>query len=210
MTQASTGRFGRPTAACRQGALAQATDCFLAGERVEMVAIAREIGVARASMYRWFKAREILLGEMLAALGERRLAAHRRASTGGGAVALVETLSGYSQELLSSIGLRALLAREPERALRILTSSDGIVQPRIIAAVERLIDAEVQARRFVPSVAPGTLAYAVVRLGEAFIYNDAAIGSRGDIARLHEVHAALLGVRPDSSRGCTHQVDEQA
>lgn len=185
---------------CRQDALALATDRFLAGERVEVVAIAREIGVGRATMYRWFTAREVLLGEMLAALAERRLAAHRRASVGSGATALVATFSGYSQELLASVGLRALLAREPERALRILTSSDGIVQPRVIAAVERLIDAEVQARRFVPSVEPATLAYAVVRLGEAFIYNDAAIGNQGDIARLHEVHAALLGVRPDSPR----------
>jgi hypothetical protein len=38
------------------------------------------------------------------------------------------------------------------------------------------------------------LAYALVRLGEAFLYNDALAGIRGDTERLRQVEAALLGV----------------
>jgi hypothetical protein len=38
------------------------------------------------------------------------------------------------------------------------------------------------------------LAYAIVRLGEAFLYNDALAGIRGDTERLHQVEAALFGV----------------
>ena len=37
-----------------------------------------------------------------------------------------------------------------------------------------------------------TLAYAIVRLVEAFLYNDAAAGLRGDADRLRVVLAALL------------------
>jgi hypothetical protein len=33
-----------------------------------------------------------------------------------------------------------------------------------------------------------------VRLGEAFLYNDALTGIRGDTQRLRQVEAALLGV----------------
>jgi hypothetical protein len=87
-----------------------------------------------------------------------------------------------------------LLANEQERALRILTSSAGVVQPRVVAAVERLICAEVDAGAFAPAVAPGSLAYAIVRLAEAFLYNDAIAGIRGDTERLREVEAVLLGV----------------
>jgi hypothetical protein len=36
----------------------------------------------------------------------------------------------------------------------------------------------------------------MVRLFEAFVYNDAAAGIRGDIDRLREVEAALLGLAP--------------
>jgi hypothetical protein len=42
-------------------------------------------------------------------------------------------------------------------------------------------------------MAAGTLAYAIVRLAESFLYNDAIIGIRGDTERLREVQALLLG-----------------
>ncbi len=197
MAEVLTGnpsRPGRPAAATRRAALSSARARFLAGERVDVQAIARELGLARATMHRWFQTRESLLGEMLAALAERRIAIIRRETPGGGAPALLEAFDRFNRELAEARGLRALLAHEQERALRILTSSGGIVQPRVVAAVERMIEAEVQAGRFVPSVAPATLAYAIVRLGEAFMYNDAIVGMRGDTERLRMVEAALLGV----------------
>jgi AcrR family transcriptional regulator len=194
MTQLAAGRPGRPAASTRHAALALATDRFLAGERIDVQAIARELGLARATMHRWFQTRDALLGEMLATLAERRVAAARSATAGSGAVALLATCDRVNREFAGSHGLRALLMQEHERALRILTSSGGVVQPRMVAAVQRMIEAEVAADAFAPPVAPGVLAYAIVRLGEAFLYNDAVVGIRGDVDRLLEVQAALLGV----------------
>jgi hypothetical protein len=57
-----------------------------------------------------------------------------------------------------------------------------------------MIEAEAAAGRYEPPADPETLAYAIVRLCEAFLYNDAAFGIRGDHERLREVQAALLGV----------------
>ncbi len=194
MARVATGRPGRPAASTPQAALELATDRFLAGERVDVQAIAQELGLARATMHRWFQTRESLLGELLATLAEERLLAIRRRIGGSGAPALLETFDRFNREVAANPGMRALLAREQERALRVLTSSAGIVQPRVVAAIESLIDAEVQAGRLVPPVAPEVLAYAIVRLGEAFLYNDALAGIRGDTERLREVEAALLGV----------------
>jgi len=194
MTSLATGRPGRPAASTRQAALELATERFLAGERVDVQAIARELGLARATMHRWFQTRELLLGELLASLAERRLAAIRHDVGGSGPTALLETLDRFNREIAENHGMRALLAQEPERALRILASGDGIVQPRVVVGMERLIEAEVQAGTFVPPILPGVLAYAIVRLGEAFLYNDAVTGIRGDTDRLRQVEAALLGV----------------
>lgn len=194
MTSLATGRPGRPAASTRQAALELATERFLAGERVDVQAIARELGLARATMHRWFQTRELLLGELLASLAERRLAAIRHDVGGSGPTALLETLDRFNREIAENHGMRALLAQEPERALRILASGDGIVQPRVVVGMERLIEAEVQAGTFVPPILPGVLAYAIVRLGEAFLYNDAVTGIRGDTERLRQVEAALLGV----------------
>jgi AcrR family transcriptional regulator len=193
MTRVAPGRPGRPAAATRQAALALATERFLAAERIDIQAIARELGLARATMHRWFQTRDTLLGELLATLGEQRLRAIRAETPGGGAHALLETFDRFNRELATTKGMRFLLAQEQERALRILTSSGGVVQPRIVAAVESMIVAEVQAGRYTPVVAPNALAYAIVRLGEAFLYNDAIVGIRGDTQRLREVEGALLG-----------------
>ncbi len=194
MTRVATGRPGRPAAATKEAALALATKRFLAGERVDVQAIARELGLARATMHRWFQTRETLVGEVVATLGERRLLALRAETGGSGASALLETFDRFNREVAATEGMRVLLEHEQERALRILTVSSGIVQPRIVGAIERIIDEEVDAGRYSPKVAPNTLAYAIVRLGEAFLYNDAIVGIRGDTDRLREIEAALLGV----------------
>ncbi|HEY2571860.1 MAG TPA: QsdR family transcriptional regulator [Solirubrobacteraceae bacterium] len=193
MTRGAPGRPGRPAAATREAALALATERFLAGERIDIQAIARELGLARATMHRWFQTRETLLGELLATLAEQRLAAIRAELPDGGAHALLETADRFNRELAATRGMRVFLAQEQERALRILTSSGGIVQPRVVATIERMILEEEQAGRYTPTVAPNALAYAIVRLGEAFLYNDAIVGIRGDTERLREIEAALLG-----------------
>jgi len=194
MTRVATGRPGRPAAATREDALTLAGERFLAGERVDVRGIALELGLGRATMHRWFGTRESFLGEVLAALAEERLAHIRDAIAGSGPRALLDCFDSFNRELAATNGLRALLANEQERALRVLTSSGGVVQPRMVAAVERLIRAEVDAGTFAPAIAPASLAYAIVRLAESFLYNDAIIGIRGDTERLREIEAVLLGV----------------
>jgi len=198
MTNAATTRPGRPAAATRDEVLTLARGRFLAAERVDMKALARELGLARATMHRWFGTREELLGEMLADLAEERLLAIRRRTPGSGAGALLECFDRFNRELAATKGLGALLAQERERAFRILSSGAGAVQPRMVALVERMIDEEIEAGHFRASIAPPTLAYAIVRLAESFLYNDAMFGIRGDTQRLQELEAVLLGVDPRS------------
>jgi len=188
----TTGRPGRPAAASRPDALRLATSRFLAGERIDVQAIARELGLARATMHRWFHTRELLLGELLADLGVRRLKALRARAVGKGAPALLDSFDSFNRELASSHGLRTFVAQEPEVASRVLTSGSGLVQPRIVAAIQELIEDEARAG-YRPALAPDLLAYAIVRLAEAFLYNDAAAGVAGETDRLREIEAALLG-----------------
>ena len=194
MGDVATARPGRPSAATRDEALALATRRFLAAERVDVQAIARELGLARATMHRWFGTRDQLLGEMLANLAEERILAIRRKTPGRGPRALLACFDRFNREVAATRGLGVLLAQEQERALRILISSGGAVQPRMVALIERLLDEEVEAGAFAPAIAPRTLAYAIVRLAESFLYNDAMVGILGDTERLHEVEAVLLGV----------------
>jgi AcrR family transcriptional regulator len=167
---------------------------YLAGERVDLTIIAGELGLSRATIYRWFGSREALVGEVIARelelLIERKRADVRRR----GAAGLLDVFDRVNRSLSRAAALRRLLDQERDGAMRLLTSSGGVVQPRAVAAVQALIDDEVASGFYDPPAAPRTLAYAIVRLAEAFIYNDAAIGIRGDHDALHEVEAALLGI----------------
>lgn len=173
---------------------------FLDGRRVDLTVVARQLGLGRATIYRWFGSRDALLGEIVASELEQIVAHHRGKVRRRGAAGLLEVFDRINRTLSQAQPLRRLLEQERESALRLLTSGGGPVQPRAVACIQALIDAEVSAGRYRPPADTGTLAYAIVRLADAFIYNDAAIGIRGDWERLHRVEAALLGVAPTGGR----------
>jgi AcrR family transcriptional regulator len=176
--------------------LRAATDRFLSGQRVDVTVIARSLGVSRATIHRWFGSRERLLGEVIATELELLIARARKRVRKRGSAGLLEVFDQINRALARSTALRRLVEEEPGGALRVLTSSGGIVQPRAVACVQGLISVEVEAGRYDPPAEPATLAFAIVRLAEAFLYNDAAFGIRGDHERLREIEAALLGVSP--------------
>ena len=197
MTAPSTAhvrRRGRRPAASREDVLAAALHAYLHGERVDVQAIAGELGLGRTTVYRWFGSREGLIGEVVVRAAEPLFDEARAGARGRGAAALLDTFDRINQGLASAPALRSFLELERD-ALRILTSSGGPVQPRMVAKIQGYIEAEMQ-RGFDPPVDPATLAYAIVRLAEAFLFNDATAGVRGDVDRLREIEAALLGIRP--------------
>jgi AcrR family transcriptional regulator len=201
------GKRGRPATASPDDVLALVTELYLAGQRVDITVVASRLGLGRATIYRWFGSREALLGEVVARQLELLVRRKRAEVRKRGAEGLLEVLDRVNRTLTRSSALRTLLEQERDSAMRLLTSSAGPVQPRAMACVKSMIDEEVAAGRYEPPADTGTLAYAVVRLCEAFLYNDAAIGIRGDYERLREVQAALLGIphrpplhRPPRSR----------
>jgi AcrR family transcriptional regulator len=188
-------------AATREQVLEVARSEFVEGRRLDVRAIAAEVGVARATVYRWFGSRDGLLGEMIARDAEDYFRRVRARVGGHGGPALLETFDQINRGLAGSDALRRFLEQERESALRTLTSSGGIVEPRAVSVIADLIEAEVRSGAYDPPVEAPTLAYAIVGLANAFLYNDAVAGIRGDVDRLREVEAALLGVSgPASSR----------
>ena len=185
---------GRPAAATREELLGEARRRFLAGERVELQDVAQRLGLARMTVYRWFGSRDGLMGEVLAQLGEGLVDAAAARTREHGRRGLLELFGHVNRDVASSQALRSYLRREGLPALRVLTASDGVVHPRIVAAIERVIRSELAGQDAVGAVDPGTLAFAIVRLAESFLYNDASSDIRGDVDRLRDVQAALLGI----------------
>jgi AcrR family transcriptional regulator len=195
----SARRRGRPPAASREDVLETALHRYLRGQRIDVQAIAAELGLGRATLYRWFGSREDLIGEVLVQAAEPLLDAARAKARGRGGRALLDTFDRFNRSLADAPALRTFVEQERDAALRIITAG-GVVQPRIVARITGLIEEEAEAGRYEPPVEPSTLGYAIVRLAEAFLFNDTAAGMRGDVDRLREVEAALLGVSPGANR----------
>src|SRR6476659_6932315 len=197
----SARRPGRPAAATREQVLDAALYRYLRGRRVDIQAIAAELGLGRPTVHRWFGTRETLTGEVIVLAAEPVLAAARAGARGRGGPALLDTFARFNRSLADAPALRQFVEAERETALRILTSRKGVVQPRIVGMITDLIDDEARRGRYDPPVEPSTLGYAIVRLAEAFLFNDAALGSRADLDRLRDVEAALLNVPVGGDQG---------
>jgi AcrR family transcriptional regulator len=185
---------GRPAAASREDVVDAGLYRYLRGRRVDVQAIAAELGVGRATIYRWFGSREKLIGEVIIRATEPVLAEARSGLQGKGGPGLLDTFDRFNRALADAPALRAFLEQEHDAALRIIASGGGLVQPRMVELIAALISEEAVAGTYEPPVEPSTLGYAIVRLAEAFLFNDAVAGIRGDVDRLREVEAALLGV----------------
>ena len=191
---ADAPRRGRPAGATREDVLGLAMSRFLRGRRIDVQEIASELGIGRTTIYRWFGSRDDLIGEVVVRAAEPLLKEARDGVRRRGALGLLETFDRFNRQIAEAPALLRFVESEREAALRVITSGASKVQPRIVEMITELIGAEVDAGRYEPPVEPSTLGYAIVRIAEAFLYNDAAAGMRGDVDRLREVQGALLGI----------------
>jgi AcrR family transcriptional regulator len=173
-------------------ALGLARRRWLAGERLDMGALAKELGISRATLYSWVGSRERLIGEVLWSFAEQGMAQARTAATGTGAGYIVEVFDRFTHANASFAPLRRFIEQDPELALRVLTSKEGPVQERMIAVARELLAEQVDAGKLVPALDIDTLAYLLVRVAESFVYSDIITGSEPDVQKAIEVVRLLL------------------
>jgi AcrR family transcriptional regulator len=179
----------RPTPAA---AFAHARAIFRAGGRIDMVALAAEVGVARATLYRWTGDRDRLLADLCMAELEAIIDYLDRTTRGTGAKRVGRVASGFLEILSDNPVLQRFLTHEGEHGLGLVTAPDGHVRPRIVDLVVRLIEREASDRGYRPPADPGMLADAMVSLGERFLYHNGDPGMNPDPANAQLAYNLLL------------------
>lgn len=154
---------------------------WLSGERLDIGKLAEELGVGRATVFRWVGSREQLYGEVVSAAFTATLDWARRASTGTGAAFLTAVTRNLLASLLASEPLRSFIRHDPEFAMRIVMSSQSPVERRVITSVRALIEGEVAAGHLAPAMDTDSLAYVITRIAESFLYRDVLSGDEPDI-----------------------------
>jgi AcrR family transcriptional regulator len=175
-----------------ESAFSVARRWFLAGRRIDMRELAAELGISRATLFRRVGNRDRLLGEILWSLTESVFGEEYRAGTGSGAELVAGTVSRFVLTVNAAEPFREFLRREPERALRVLTTKASVVQRRTIDTLAGVIQGEVDRGALVPPLPVRDLAYLVVRIAESFIYTDIITGEEPDAGKAHAAVTALL------------------
>lgn len=170
-----------------------ARHAFLEGRRLEMKELAGELGVSRATVFRWVGGRDQLLSEVVWSVAEPTWhAAVAAAGSRQGGSLLVESVTGFASATITSSPFMDFVQREPERSLRLLTTNATPFQTRLVAAFEKLVSQEVAAGRLEPPMPVHDLAYLMLRIAEAFVYSDVIAGEIPDPEKVHQALTALL------------------
>jgi Tetracyclin repressor-like, C-terminal domain len=181
------------TSATPAAAFRAARRMYLQGQRVDMRALAAELDISRDTLYRWTGHRDQLLADVVWSLSdevfERAKADHPEHT---GRDRLLAIFSQHVGVLVKAEPLHTFLQQETHAALRILTSPDGGVQPRTVRKLADLYLEEQAAGAFQPRIDAAALAYAVVRVTEGFIYNDAIATVEPAVERAAQIVALLL------------------
>jgi AcrR family transcriptional regulator len=165
---------------------------FLAPERVDMSALADELGVNRVTLYRWFGSRDRLLVEVVWSLTRELLSRVDRGTRGQGSERIVRIIGRFLDAVITNPGMQRWLEEEGEHAMRLLTRHETDFQPRLIAAIEDLLRQETASGAIDLPVDLHELAYVIVRLIESYTYLDLITGERPDAQRAEPILRMLL------------------
>ncbi len=160
-----------------------------------MQGLADELGISRVTLFRRVGSREALLSKALWMLTQRTLetaTARWEAERPEGELHTPGTGRYINAIVSQSNGLRRLLEDEPALTIRVLTDPHGQVQTGVVTFVEELLRRDIAEFGLVTLIEPGALAYALVRLGESFLYADVLAARKPDVVTVDRLQRDLI------------------
>jgi AcrR family transcriptional regulator len=208
LTRASAGRAAEASRAPRSSSkidlsariVSTAARWIYEGKRLDMQGLADELGVSRVTLFRRVGGREELLSQALWRLTERMLAIAVElweAERPEGELHTPGTIRHINAMVAGSAGLRRLLDDEPTLTMRVLTDPAGRIQSGFVAFNEELLRRDMEEFGLVTIIEPSALAYALLRLGESFLYADVLAARKPDVETANRLQQALIeGILP--------------
>lgn len=148
---------------------------------MELRTLASEVGVSRGTVHRWVGSREQLLGEVLWSLAADTWSIAIAERPRPGPHGVIDVLSRFVRTVTSHPGMIHYLETEPEMALRTLTARHSVVQPRMVATIQQLVEAEARADLIRPEIDIHALAYTLIRISESWVYTNLITGEEPDL-----------------------------
>jgi len=166
---------------------------FMHAQRIELQKLARELGISRATAYRWAGSADQLVGEVLASLTRDSFERLVKASVDkSGSDRVLYVLSEWMRSAHAFSPLRRFLRRNPEAGLKVVASKDGPVQAATIDSIRDLLIQETEAGHFSLPVDPAVMAFALTRMIESFLYADVISRVEPDLDNASKILGLML------------------
>ncbi len=134
-----------------------------------MSALATQLGIGRATLYRWVGNREDLLSTVLAEGTERTFRAAIKDADGEGIPLLLDCMRRFMHGVLDTPALKSLTQREPLLFLRLATMP-GAIEGRAAELIGELLQQEVANGRVQLSLPVPVMAEAIIRICDSHLY----------------------------------------
>lgn len=159
-------------------------------QRVDLVELAQICEVNRATLYRWFGSRDALLAEVLWRLSMRIIHSVIKGIPGTSLSGLMLSIQGYLKIVSTHKGQIHFLKNEPEVAARVLFTGESSIRNRLINILLVYLPRYRVFKEGDPQVK--TLAVAIVRLGETFLYGDRLGDSEPQLEEYFKIISLLM------------------
>lgn len=157
---------------------------------IDLQALADDLAVSRATLYRVIEGRDRVLGDVVWWFGRRHYRRAREEVGGSGIEQAIGVLRRFGETILAQESFRQFLADEPDVAARVLFTPSGGVHERFVQANAQLL------RETAPSgelpFDLDTTAYVVSRVYESMWYADLLSHREPDLDVADRVATAVL------------------
>lgn len=173
----------------REDVVRLARQRYVTQERIDMQALATELGIGRTTLYRWVGDRDSLVSEVLS---EMAVSVIRNSTKNAKGQGLDRTVDGIRRFMVTSADfapLRHLIQTEPELGLRVMLAPGSAVSVAIIGELR----AEIERTR--PDWAgekAAELADVLTQIGMAYEWGNIAVRSEPEIDRAIRAMETLI------------------
>lgn len=173
---------------------AHAMSVYESEQRIDMRSLANDLGIARRTLYRKVRDRNHLLGE-IHWFNSRRILIEALLTTVHlrGATRVAAVYEAFVTAVNGSPPLVKVMRDEPENTLKVITTKHGLVHGRVVRFMQQLLEWEQAQGHAVSDMPLDALAFAIVRIGESFLYAEILSGEEPDIVFSVEMVRRLLG-----------------
>ena len=171
-----------------------ATGAYLAGQPIDMSALAIDLGLSRATLYRRVGNHDQLLGLVLASLAEHTFRQIKTELTESGVIGTDKVLAGferYIDTVVKAPPLHRLIEHDPLLFMRVVMSP-GVVEDRLTWLLTEMLDEEVAAGHVTLKLPTEVLAKAMVRIGDSFMYSHLLAGGEPETGNAVMVATLML------------------